>query len=41
MHILCPHCHKPIELVKLTSREEIACPSCRSSFHLEDESTVK
>jgi WD40 repeat protein/Flp pilus assembly protein TadD len=35
MHILCPHCHNPIEVVKLTPREEIACPSCGSSFHLE------
>src|SRR5262245_49859649 len=34
MHILCPHCHNPIELVKLTP-EEINCPSCGSSFRLE------
>src|SRR6266542_1566294 len=35
MHILCPHCHNPIELVRLTPREEIACPSCGSSFCLD------
>jgi serine/threonine protein kinase len=40
MHILCPHCHNPIEIVKLSPREEIACPSCGSSFHLETESTT-
>jgi tRNA A-37 threonylcarbamoyl transferase component Bud32 len=40
MHILCPHCRNPIELVKLTPREEIACPSCGSSFRLETESTT-
>jgi WD40 repeat protein/tRNA A-37 threonylcarbamoyl transferase component Bud32 len=40
MHILCPHCHNPIEVVKLTPSEEIACPSCGSSFRLETESTT-
>src|SRR5437763_15259469 len=39
MHILCPHCHNPIELVRLTPREEIACPSCGSSFCLDTGST--
>jgi serine/threonine protein kinase len=40
MHILCPHCHNPIELVKIDPRAEIACPSCGSSFHLESEPTT-
>jgi len=40
MHILCPHCHNPIEVVKLTPREEIACPSCGSSFHLDTGATT-
>jgi len=40
MHILCPHCHNPIELVKIDPRAEIACPSCGSSFHLEGGSTT-
>ncbi|HEV3259848.1 MAG TPA: protein kinase, partial [Gemmataceae bacterium] len=40
MHILCPHCHNPIELLKITSREEVLCPSCGSSFRLEGESTT-
>src|SRR5438445_988432 len=39
MHVLCPHCHNPIELVRLTPREEIACPSCGSSFCLDTAST--
>jgi WD40 repeat protein/tRNA A-37 threonylcarbamoyl transferase component Bud32 len=40
MHILCPHCRNPIEVVKLTPREEIACPSCGSSFRLDTDSTT-
>jgi tetratricopeptide (TPR) repeat protein/tRNA A-37 threonylcarbamoyl transferase component Bud32 len=40
MHILCPHCHNPVEVAKLNTREEIACPSCGSSFRLESESTT-
>ena len=40
MHILCPHCRNPIEVVKLNLREEITCPSCGSSLHLETESTT-
>jgi WD40 repeat protein len=40
MHILCPHCRNPIEVVKLTPRQEIACPSCGSSFRLETDSTT-
>src|SRR5262245_33764237 len=34
MHINCPHCHNPIEVVTLTP-EEISCPSCGSSFRLD------
>jgi WD40 repeat protein len=40
VHILCPHCRNPIEVVKLTPREEIACPSCGSSFRLEGGATT-
>jgi WD40 repeat protein/tRNA A-37 threonylcarbamoyl transferase component Bud32 len=40
MHILCPHCQSPIELVKIDPRQEIACPSCGSSFHLEGGTTT-
>jgi len=40
MHIICPHCHNPIEVVQITPREEIACPSCGSSFRLETGATT-
>src|SRR5262245_656985 len=40
MHILCPHCHNPIEVVKISANEEIACPSCGSSFRLETDTTT-
>jgi tRNA A-37 threonylcarbamoyl transferase component Bud32 len=40
MHIVCPHCQNRIEVVKIVPREEIACPSCGSSFRLDDESTT-
>jgi serine/threonine protein kinase len=39
MHLLCPHCHGPIELVDLQARE-IVCPSCGSSFQIERSSTT-
>ena len=34
MHVDCPHCHNPIEIVDDSSFKEIACPSCGSSFSL-------
>jgi WD40 repeat protein/tRNA A-37 threonylcarbamoyl transferase component Bud32 len=34
MHLLCPHCQNPIELIDETPSEEVVCPSCGSSFHL-------
>ena len=40
MHILCPHCRNPIEVVKISAHEEIACPSCGSSFRLEADATT-
>jgi serine/threonine protein kinase len=40
MHILCPHCRNPIEVVRLNAQEEIPCPSCRSSFRLETDATT-
>jgi WD40 repeat protein/tRNA A-37 threonylcarbamoyl transferase component Bud32 len=39
MHLLCPHCHGPIELVEV-ARNEIVCPSCGSSFRLEREASM-
>jgi WD40 repeat protein/serine/threonine protein kinase len=40
MHILCPHCQNPIELVELQPRLEVACPSCGSSFRVEGATTA-
>jgi hypothetical protein len=40
MHLLCPHCHNPIELAKLTPREDVTCPACGSGFRLETEPTT-
>jgi WD40 repeat protein/tetratricopeptide (TPR) repeat protein/tRNA A-37 threonylcarbamoyl transferase component Bud32 len=40
MRIVCPHCLNPIEVVTLTPCEEIACPSCGSTFRLETGSTL-
>ena len=40
MHVICPHCRNPIEVIQIAPREEIACPSCGSSFHLEVGSTT-
>ena len=34
MHVRCPHCHNPIELVDDSSFENIDCPSCGSRFSL-------
>jgi WD40 repeat protein len=39
MHLLCPHCHGPIELVDVHDRE-VVCPSCGSSFQLQRSSTT-
>src|SRR5262245_18260914 len=40
MHIFCPHCRNPIEVVQPAPREEIACPSCGSSFCLDTGATA-
>src|SRR5438132_10430301 len=40
MHLLCPHCHNAIELIELASKDEISCPSCGSSFRLEQGGTT-
>jgi eukaryotic-like serine/threonine-protein kinase len=39
MHLLCPHCHHPMELVRLDAGE-ISCPACGSNFRLEGGSTT-
>jgi WD40 repeat protein/tetratricopeptide (TPR) repeat protein/tRNA A-37 threonylcarbamoyl transferase component Bud32 len=39
VHIRCPHCRNPIELVGLPAGE-VVCPACGSTFRLEAESTA-
>ncbi len=34
MHVRCPHCHQPIEIVKDESLQDVICPSCGSGFNL-------
>ncbi len=34
MHVRCPHCHNPIELVDDSSFDQLECPSCGSHFSL-------
>jgi Zn finger protein HypA/HybF involved in hydrogenase expression len=34
MHVRCPHCHHPVELVESAGLEHIDCPSCGSQFNL-------
>jgi serine/threonine protein kinase len=40
IHLHCPHCKNPIELVEVEPRAEITCTACGSSFRLEDVSTT-
>ncbi|MDA1055441.1 MAG: serine/threonine-protein kinase [Planctomycetota bacterium] len=34
LHVRCPHCHNPIELLDQAPLSDISCPSCGSSFSL-------
>jgi uncharacterized Zn finger protein (UPF0148 family) len=36
---VCPHCHKPIEIVTDAGNGEVVCPSCGSTFRVDAEST--
>ncbi len=38
LHIRCPHCHNPVELVDDASLSDVLCPSCGSHFSLVDDS---
>ena len=40
VHLLCPHCKNPIELVRIDPRQEITCTACGSSFRIDDSSTT-
>src|SRR5262245_7944412 len=40
MHLICPHCQNPIELVTLTASGEVLCAACGSTFRVEADTTV-
>ena len=40
MHIRCPHCRNPIEVVDDDRLQDLTCPSCGSSFNLLPDETV-
>jgi serine/threonine protein kinase/WD40 repeat protein/ribosomal protein S27E len=40
LHVRCPHCRNPIELLEDATLAEINCPSCGSSFSLVGAKTV-
>lgn len=40
LHVRCPHCHNPIELIEEVQLADIECPSCGSSFNLLGEDTL-
>jgi len=39
MHVRCPHCQNPIEVVEDTPLTDMSCPACGSNFSLVDEET--
>jgi tRNA A-37 threonylcarbamoyl transferase component Bud32 len=41
MHLNCPHCRNPIEVIPPDRPDEVVCPSCGSSFHVEEGVTAK
>ena len=40
LHVHCPHCQNPIELVDLIAAHEVKCPSCATVFHLEPAAVI-
>jgi WD40 repeat protein/tRNA A-37 threonylcarbamoyl transferase component Bud32 len=40
MHLHCPHCRNPIQVVDDGSRAELVCPACGSTFRLDDLATT-
>ncbi len=40
MHIHCPHCRSPVEVVEDQELRDVICPSCGSSFNLLPDETV-
>ncbi len=40
IHIRCPHCHQPVEILDRTAVGDLTCPSCGSGFKLVDEAVT-
>ncbi|MSR59799.1 MAG: hypothetical protein EXS05_19530 [Planctomycetaceae bacterium] len=40
MHIRCPHCHQPLEVVDDSDLTNVHCPSCGSQFNLVADKTA-
>jgi outer membrane protein assembly factor BamB len=40
MHVRCPHCHQPVELVENAPLERIDCPSCGNAFSISTDVTT-
>jgi len=40
MHIRCPHCRNPIEVVDDDELRDVVCPACGSSFNLLPDETI-
>jgi eukaryotic-like serine/threonine-protein kinase len=34
LHVRCPHCHNPTEIVTDDTKDKLTCPSCGSHFHV-------
>ncbi len=39
MHIRCPDCHQPIDVIEGDALTDLACPSCGSHFSLINDET--
>ncbi len=40
VHLRCPHCSNPVELINDAAFDDVICPSCGSNFSLAGESTL-
>ena len=40
IHIRCPHCHNPVEIVQQPAAAGVTCPKCGSHFTLADDATI-
>src|SRR5690348_3542591 len=40
VHIRCPHCHHPVEMVADSDLADVVCPSCGSRFNLVTDHTA-